>query len=127
MFEVMIEESFCAAHRLREEGDGPEPLHGHNWRIEVYVRGEKLDKRHILVDFRDVRAATKKVMDYLDHKFLNDLPPFDREMNPSTENIAVFILHEVAGMIDTEAYQVYKVRAWETPFNAVTYEIKPRV
>lgn len=122
MFEVVVEGAFSAAHKLREE-DGPEPLHGHNWRLEVYVRGEKLDDKHILVDFRDVRAALQKVTDYLDHKYLNELPPFDKELNPSTENIAAFVLHEVAVQINTDRYKVYKVRAWETPLASVIYQV----
>ncbi|MBI4748720.1 MAG: 6-carboxytetrahydropterin synthase [Acidobacteria bacterium] len=122
MFEVIIEASFSAAHRLRGE-ENAEPLHGHNWRIEVHVRGPKLDDKHMLVDFRDVRAATQKVMEYLDHKYLNDLPPFANEMNPSTENIAVFVLHEVAAQINTDRYKVCKVRAWETPNTSASYEV----
>lgn len=85
------------------------------------LSGEKLDENHILVDFRAVREATEEVMRYLDHKHLNELPPFDQELNPSTENIAAFVFHQVANRINTPHYQVTLVRAWETPTTMAAY------
>jgi 6-pyruvoyltetrahydropterin/6-carboxytetrahydropterin synthase len=120
-YEVMVETSFSAAHALRRYRGQGETLHGHNWRIEVFVRGEKLDENHILVDFHAVRAATQQVMDRLDHTNLNELPPFDDELNPSTENIAAFIFRQVAAQIDSERCKVRLVKAWETPHTMAAY------
>ena len=44
MYEVMIEEEFSAAHALRGYRGKCENMHGHNWKVEVYVRGEQLDE-----------------------------------------------------------------------------------
>src|SRR5436309_1565181 len=44
MYEVMIEEEFSAAHALRGYRGKCENMHGHNWKVEVYVRGEQLDQ-----------------------------------------------------------------------------------
>ena len=97
MYEVMIEEEFSAAHALRGYRGKCENLHGHNWKVEVYVRGEQLDQVGMLVDFKDLKAATRRVMKYLDHQNLNELKPFDIEMNPSSEHLAGFILHVYEG------------------------------
>ena len=123
MYEVMIEEEFSAAHALRGYRGKCENLHGHNWKVEVYVRGERLDGVGMLVDFKDLKAATRRVMQYLDHQNLNELQPFDIEMNPSSEHLAGFILHKVAGEINDERVQVYKVRVWETPSTCAVYEV----
>ncbi len=122
-YEVMVETQFSAAHALRQYRGQGESVHGHNWRIQVFVRGERLDENHILIDFHAVRRATEEVMQYLDHKHLNELPPFDKELNPSTENIAAFVFRQVAARIDTERCRVALVRAWETPSTMAAYGI----
>lgn len=124
MYEVSIDEEFSAAHALRGYKGKCENLHGHNWKVEVFVRGERLDEIGMLVDFRELKAATRRVMNHLDHRNLNELKPFDNEMNPSSEHLAGFILHEVAAQINNERVKVYKVRVWETPSTSATYEIE---
>ena len=124
MYEVMIEEEFSAAHALRGYRGKCENMHGHNWKVEVYVRGERLDEVGMLVDFKELKAATRRVMAYLDHQNLNELKPFELELNPSSEHIAGFILHQVAEQIDDDRVNVYKVRVWETPSTSATYELK---
>lgn len=122
MYEVMIEEEFSAAHALRGYRGKCENLHGHNWKVEVYVRGERLDDIGMLVDFTRLKAVTRRVMSMLDHKNLNELRPFDGELNPSSEHLAGFILHKVAEQLDDERVKVFKVRVWETPSASATYE-----
>jgi 6-pyruvoyltetrahydropterin/6-carboxytetrahydropterin synthase len=119
--EVSIEMEFSSAHALRGYRGKCENTHGHNYRVEVHVRGERLNDIGLLVDFRDLKEATKRVVDYLDHKNINDLPPFDTEMNPSAENLSMFFLHEVGRAVDDERVQVYKVRVWETSTCSATF------
>lgn len=123
MYEVMIQEEFSAAHALRGYRGKCENLHGHNWKVEVYVRGAQLDEIGMLVDFKDLKEATRGVMTYLDHLNLNELKPFDNELNPSSEHLAGFILHKVAERINSDRVKVHKVRVWETPSTCATYEI----
>jgi len=123
MHEVMIEMSFSSAHALRGYQGKCENMHGHNYKVEVYVRGSKLNNIGLLVDFKDLKAATRKVVDYLDHRNINELPPFDIEVNPSAEEMAVFFLHEVGRQVNDDRVQVYKVRVWETDTCAATYTI----
>ncbi len=123
MRELMIQLSFSSAHLLRNYAGKCANLHGHNYRVEVYVRGHKLDKADMLADFAEIKTATRKVVDYLDHKNINELPPFDREMNPTAERLAEYFLAEVARDINNQRVQVYKVRIWETDTCAATYEL----
>jgi 6-pyruvoyltetrahydropterin/6-carboxytetrahydropterin synthase len=123
MREVMIQMGFSSAHALRGYQGKCENTHGHNYKVEVYVRGKELNSIGLLIDFKDLKAATKKVVDYLDHKNINELPPFDIELNPSAEELAGYFLHEVARQIDDDRVQVYKVRVWETDTCAATYSI----
>ena len=123
MYEVMIEEEFSAAHALRGYRGKCENMHGHNWKVEVYVRGEQLDQVGMLVDFKELKAATRRVMKYLDHQNLNELKPFDVEINPSSEHLAGFILHKVAEQVSDPRVRVYKVRVWETPSTCASFEV----
>ena len=98
-------------------------MHGHNYKVEVYVRGQKLNDIGLLVDFKDLKAATRKVVDYLDHKNINELPPFDEELNPSAENLARYFLEYLNTRIEDEHVKVHKVRCFETPTSVATYQI----
>jgi 6-pyruvoyltetrahydropterin/6-carboxytetrahydropterin synthase len=123
MFEVMIERNFSSAHQLRGYRGKCENLHGHNYRIEIYARGRELDKTGLLVDFVELKAAADEVVGYLDHRNINELPPFDEELNPSAENLARYILERVASRVGDERVQVYKVRCFETPTSVATYQL----
>ncbi len=123
MHEVMIEMSFSSAHALRGYQGKCENTHGHNYRVEVHVRGRQLNKIGLLVDFKNLKEATRNVVDYLDHRNINELPPFDKEVNPSAEEMAVFFLHEVGRQVNDDTAQVYKVRVWETDTCVATFTI----
>src|SRR5918997_1522897 len=122
-FEVMIERNFSSAHQLRGYRGKCENLHGHNYKIEIYARGRELNNIGLLVDFVELKDAADEIVQYLDHRNINELPPFDVELNPSAENLARFILERVASRVGDERVQVYKVRCFETPTSVATYQI----
>jgi 6-pyruvoyltetrahydropterin/6-carboxytetrahydropterin synthase len=124
MFEVMIERNFSSAHQLRGYKGKCENLHGHNYKIEIFARGRELDHIGLLVDFGDLKTAADDIVGYLDHRNINELPPFDAELNPSAENLARYILERVAARVGDERVQVYKVRCYETPTSVATYQVE---
>ena len=71
-----------------------------------------------------MKAAADEIVNYLDHRNINELPPFDEELNPSAENLARFILERVASRVGDERVQVFKVRCFETPTSVATYRIE---
>jgi queuosine biosynthesis protein QueD len=72
MFEVSVDHTFAAGHALRNYKGKCENVHGHNYKVRVTIAGNQLDSTGLLVDFADLRAAIKAVVDRLDHRFLND-------------------------------------------------------
>ncbi len=120
MYELRIISHFAGAHQLRNFKGSCEKLHGHNWKVEVYVRGEKLAEDGTLVDFHDVKEATNRVLATLDHEFLNELEPF-RHQNPSSENIARYIFRRLADELANRPVRVYKVTAWESDTACASY------
>ncbi len=119
MYELKIVSHFAAAHQLREHKGMCENLHGHNWKVEVEIRGEEL-VNGLLVDFRDIKEATKKVLDELDHKFLNDLEAF-RSCNTSSEMIARHIFESLSLRLNDERVKVSRVTAWESDSACASY------
>ena len=120
MFELKIISQFSAAHQLRDFHGECEQLHGHNWRVEVYVTGNRLGKDGLLIDFRLIKGATEKVLNELDHKFLNELEPF-KETNPSSENIARYVYESLGQQLANGNVRVSKVTAWESNTACATY------
>ena len=120
MYELKIVSQLAAAHQLRDFEGQCENLHGHNWKIEVYVTGHALEENGILLDFRVVKQATQKVLQGLDHKFLNELAPF-KEANPSSENIARYIFESLAKDLNNSKVRVSRVSAWESDSACATY------
>ena len=123
MYELKVVTRFAAAHQLTMVGSKCENMHGHNWRIEVYVTGEKLNAGGVLVDFGEIKAHLAEVMKKLDHKFLNELEYFS-DGNPSSENIASFVATELQTRIDNSSAQVSKVTAWESDDACATYIVE---
>jgi 6-pyruvoyltetrahydropterin/6-carboxytetrahydropterin synthase len=122
-YEVMIERDFASAHQLRGYKGKCENLHGHNYKIEIYARGEELKNIGLLIDFGDLKKAADEIVRYFDHRNLNELPPFDEELNPSAENLARYILEYLNFRVGDERVQVWKVRCYETPTSIATYQI----
>jgi len=124
MFELKVKSKFAGAHQLTMVGEKCENLHGHNWKVEVCVTGEKLNSAGVLADFGDIKKVVRNVVDgELDHKFLNELDMF-KDMQPTSERIAVYIAERVQTILDdnqTEDVRVSKVMAWESDDACATY------
>ena len=121
MFEVSVEHTFAAGHALRNYRGKCENVHGHNYRVQVIVRGEELDHTGMLADFVELKRLLRAISEPLDHIFLNDIEPF-REVNPSAENIARYIWEKMTeGLCVDNPVEVAEVKVWETDIQSATY------
>ena len=120
MYELTIKQTFSSAHNLRGYDGACENLHGHNWKVEVSVRAEGLDNLGMVLDFKVLKAGTKKVLSRLDHKYLNEVPPFDRE-NATAENLARFIFGELSIALNKGPATVSRVVVWESDDASAAY------
>jgi len=120
MYELKIITHMACAHQLREFEGRCENLHGHNWKIEVFVTGNELEPNGILIDFKRIKSVTGKVIDELDHKFLNDLEYF-KGVNPSSENIARYIFKALGYALNSNNVRVSRVTAWESDNACASY------
>ena len=120
MFELSVQTHFSAAHRLVGYDGACANLHGHNWEVEIFVRGPRLNSLGMLVDFRDIKAAIREVMKEVDHCDLNQIPAFLRD-NPTSENLARYLYAKLGEHLNNDAHQVCKVTVCETPGTTASY------
>lgn len=93
MYELTVERGFSSGHYLRNYKGKCENPHGHNYKVRITLRGEKLDHAGLLLDFRDLKLVMRPVIERLDHQMINDLEPFTT-INPSAENLAKYFYDE---------------------------------
>jgi 6-pyruvoyltetrahydropterin/6-carboxytetrahydropterin synthase len=88
--------------------------HGHNYTLEVTVKGPVNAQSGFVVDLRDLKEImSREVLDTLDHRFLNkEVPEFVTAI-PTTENLAIAIWQRLAPKLS--AAQLHRVRVYETP------------
>ena len=122
VFELKIITHFAAAHRLKMVSKKCENMHGHNWKIEVCIAGETLNNAGVLIDFGELKDHLSEIIEKLDHKFLNELDYFHNS-NPSSENIAYYIAHELKKKIVDTDVKLTRVTAWESEDACATYTL----
>jgi 6-pyruvoyltetrahydropterin/6-carboxytetrahydropterin synthase len=122
MFEIFVDETFAAGHALRGYKGKCENVHGHNYRVRVTLAGSELDSVGMLYDFVHLKQVIQGVIRSLDHRFLNDFPPFDK-VNPSAENIARHIYEETEKQLREapNGSGISCITVWETDTSAATY------
>jgi len=120
LFEVKVLTDFAAAHNLFDFRGKCENLHGHNWKVEVVLRGSQLADNGILKDFGEIKQVVRETLEELDHKYLNQLPYFEKS-NPSSENIARYIFERLSAKLNNGNCRLYKVSAWESADACATY------
>jgi 6-pyruvoyltetrahydropterin/6-carboxytetrahydropterin synthase len=120
MYTLSVEGDFSAAHFLRSYHGKCEQLHGHNYRVRLWVGGPELDEGGMLIDFAVLKDTLRHICKTLDHTNLNDNPLFDN--NPSAERIARHIFEEAARRFPPEAAKLlHAVDVYETPESLARY------
>jgi 6-pyruvoyltetrahydropterin/6-carboxytetrahydropterin synthase len=120
MLDIYIKTSFCGGHHLRDYPGNCEKPHGHNWKVKVTVRANRLDHLGMGIDFKVLKGIVNRMVDELDHQDLNELPAF-RDTNPSSEHIAMYLFARLKEELTTDRYCLYSVTVRETDSSGVIY------
>jgi len=115
-YSLRVEGHFSSAHNLRHYKGKCESLHGHNWKVEIEVCADKLDKKGMLLDFQFLKKCLKNVLLDLDHKYLNEIAYF-KKVNPTSENICRSIYKRLSPQIKN----LVSVTVWESEGSSATY------
>jgi 6-pyruvoyltetrahydropterin/6-carboxytetrahydropterin synthase len=120
MYEISVDYSFAAGHALRGYKGKCENVHGHNYKVRVTVGGAELNAIGLVMDFVDLRGALKALAERLDHRFMNDIPPFDT-LNPSAENLAKYFYDGLEPTARSQGVTLQSVTVWETDTTSATF------
>jgi len=118
-FEITTTRSFSAAHQLRLYDGSLEPLHGHNWKVQVTVASDELDGIGVVMDFHELERLVDRATGPMHNRHLNELEPF-AQLNPSAENVALVVARSLRGALPARV-RIARVVVWETPENFAAY------
>ncbi len=109
--------TFDAAHFLPNVHDGHKckTMHGHTYRLVVYVEGKPDENLGWVMDFSDLKSVVAPIVAVLDHKVINDIKGLE---NPTCEHIAIWIWDKVKEKLPN----LSKVELYETPTSGAVYE-----
>lgn len=120
MYELKVVTQFAAAHRLDNFYGKCEALHGHNWKVEIFVTATSLDEAGLVLDFGKIKSQAKEILDEIDHTFLNELPAFQNQ-NPSSENLARYLFERLSSALNDQRVTVSRVAVWESDHTSAAY------
>ena len=122
-YRVTVTARFEAAHNLIDYEGGPEPLHGHSYRVEAVLESEELQRYDLAVDFVPARKALEVIARELDYRYINEHRDFAGR-NTSAENLARWFAARLEASGAPGHARVAEVTVWEGPENRATY--RPR-
>jgi 6-pyruvoyltetrahydropterin/6-carboxytetrahydropterin synthase len=120
VYEVAYETTFCATHTLLDRGRPIEPLHGHDWRVEVVASGDRLDSIGVVLDFEVLKKVVQTVAERFHYKDITSDPAFDGA-SPSAEAVARVFFEEVRRGLGADGALLRRVRVWEAPGCSAVY------
>ena len=117
---IEVRSGFSAAHQLMLAGEPIEPLHGHNYRVDLFIAPpDALDDSGVSLDFQYVQNILNQAIEPLHMQNLNELEPF-RSSSPSAEMIARYIADRFLDLWEGPG-RLLAVRLWEDSDRNVTY------
>ena len=116
MYEIAVDDTFDAAHCLRDYPGSCQRLHGHTYRVRATFRIGSLEDSGMAMDFSKAKEILHTALDYMDHQYINELPEFSLQ-NPTAENIARFIFER----LKEQNTQLHSASVWETATSRATY------
>lgn len=120
MYKLNVTSNFSSAHKLDGYEGLCKNLHGHNWKVRIGILCEKIDNIGMTIDFGEVKKYLNEIMIMLDHTYLNELEYF-KDINPTSENIAKFIYHEMKKRIKFPDCHIADVEIWESDITSMVY------
>ena len=138
MYYLKTEQSFDAAHFLKDYQGKCRNIHGHRWKVTAEVKGENLNEdpqtRGMLLDFGQLKSVLKEICDRMDHCLIYEagsLKPatiaamkeenfkmIEVDFRPTAENFACYFYHQM----QKKGYAVHRIEVYETSKNCAVYE-----
>ncbi len=119
MFVLFKEIEFSAAHIIQSHPGPCKNLHGHTYKVRVFIESEKLNSLGMVIDFSDLNKILKEVISKFDHKYLNELKDFE-DLIPTAENIAFIICKKIKKVLP-RGLKLQRVEVYENETSCAIY------
>ena len=126
MHQITVQRVVSAAHAIRLYDGSLEPLHGHDWRIDVTVQAEQLDAIDVVMDFHALERMVDTLLDAVRNGNFNEVAPFAGDgshglaINPTAERVAQWVGESVIAQLPDGA-SLAEVRVGESPGCVATW------
>jgi 6-pyruvoyltetrahydropterin/6-carboxytetrahydropterin synthase len=120
-YTIFKEFVFAAAHRIPDHPGKCQKLHGHNYRVRVFLRSDELDKLGMVLDFAELKALLQRIAGPFDHQVINEIPPFD-VVNPTAELLSEHFYRALAAELAGRQIQVERVEVWENDSSCAMFQ-----
>ncbi len=115
MYTISVQAHYDSAHRLRNYEGKCARLHGHRYVVEVALQTEAVGDSGMAYDFGDLKRHLEELAEGMDHRNLNEVPPFT-EIESTAENQARYFFDEMRKRLPGElAEGLLYARVWESP------------
>ncbi len=132
MLYITRRKHFSSSHILRNNSLSEEDnnvlfgkcnqFHGHNYYLEITIAGTPDPQSGYVMDLKKLKDVLhEKIINKVDHKFLNDVELF-KGIIPTTENMAVVFWNELKDVLKADNYRLFSVKIFETEKNFVVYK-----
>jgi 6-pyruvoyltetrahydropterin/6-carboxytetrahydropterin synthase len=132
MIYITRKEHFSSAHKLHNPSLSDERnleiygkcnhFHGHNYHIEVTLKGEPDKDSGYVMDLKKLKKILHEfIIDKVDHKYLNEVEMF-KNIVPTTENMALIFWELIKDRVKSHSAELHSIRIYETEKNYVEYK-----
>ena len=119
-YRVTVSARFEAAHNLIDYVGGPEPLHGHSYKVEAVLEADKLQQYDLAIDFVAAKRTLEAIAKEIDYGYINAHPAF-ADRKTSAENLARWFAERLESSGKLGWTRVAQVTVREGPENRATY------
>ncbi len=121
LYTITVKREFTAYHYLTGGDWGPEnEKHAHQYRVELELEGEELDRHGYLVDIVDIERIFDALVKQYQGKTLNALDEF-KGLNPSIENFSRIICQQFMSKLDADNVSAARVKIWENEIACASF------
>lgn len=120
MYKLNVKTHFSSAHNLRGYEGLCKNVHGHNWKVRACIQSKETDEIGMAIDFGILKQHLNQIMEYLDHKLLNEVEPFTT-INPTSENLAKYIFEVLSAKLNDGNSAVAEIEVWENDNSSAIY------
>ena len=113
-YQIQVCTTFNASHQLRLSDGQWEPVHSHNWQVQLTIGAEQLDDIETVMDFHELEALLASAVRPLTGQVINQVPPFSEGINPSAERVAEHIASKLSGGLPAHISLIH-VKIMEAP------------